>query len=312
MMRVAFVQDRFKIGSWCCVAVDGMYPARLLELCDVADRIGSGAYGTIRQARSCSSASTRGYKSLAVKLLKDPEHFEVEAAFSFKHAHVIDLIEAVKGETEKHASALVFPRFDCSLRDFLQNRDEPPTMPISRTIARQMASGLAHVHAANVIHRDLKPANVLVKFVCADATKAFMEVLVVIADFGMARRLQAEKVQHRLVGKKPSVYAEMTARVMTSWYRAPELLYLGVDDHGDNDKGRASYGKPVDVWSFGCVLWEVFMLKPLARSNSLPELVGCLVRLLFGVERRGGLSGARVGTPRRAGTSDMYTYWVHC
>lgn len=43
----------------------------------------------------------------------------------------------------------------------------------------------------------------------------------------------------------------------TKWYRAPELLL-----------GSRSYGKPVDMWSFGCIVAELLIGKPMFTGNS--------------------------------------------
>jgi mitogen-activated protein kinase 15 len=49
----------------------------------------------------------------------------------------------------------------------------------------------------------------------------------------------------------------MTDYVATRWYRAPEVLL-----------GSPEYGKPVDVWAFGCVLVEIFLGKPVFPGQS--------------------------------------------
>ena len=91
-----------------------------------------------------------------------------------------------------------------------------------RSYMHQLLTGLAHMHAAAWVHRDLKTANLLVT--SGNVLK--------IADLGMARSM-------RWTGK-------FTPRVVTLWYRAPELLYQ------DRNAGVA-----VDMWSAGCVLGEL-------------------------------------------------------
>ena len=91
-----------------------------------------------------------------------------------------------------------------------------------RSFMAQLLRGLAAMHAAAWVHRDLKPANLLVT---RDNT-------LLIADLGMARSM-------RWPGR-------FTPRVVTLWYRAPELLF-----HDPNA------GPPVDVWSAGCIFGEL-------------------------------------------------------
>eukprot|EP00607_Mallomonas_marina_P010950 CAMPEP_0182424188 /NCGR_PEP_ID=MMETSP1167-20130531/10299_1 /TAXON_ID=2988 /ORGANISM="Mallomonas Sp, Strain CCMP3275" /LENGTH=341 /DNA_ID=CAMNT_0024603793 /DNA_START=124 /DNA_END=1149 /DNA_ORIENTATION=+ len=88
----------------------------------------------------------------------------------------------------------------------------------------QILRGLKFIHSANVLHRDLKPSNLLVNANCDLA----------VCDFGLARGFDVEGED------------TMTEYVVTRWYRAPELLCESTH-----------YGKPVDVWSVGCIFAEL-------------------------------------------------------
>jgi serine/threonine protein kinase len=68
--------------------------------------------------------------------------------------------------------------------------------------------------------------------------------LLKLGDFGLARHLGDE-------GRK------YTNRVVTLWYRAPELL-LGTTD----------YSWPIDMWSVGCLMAEMLMRKPVSKNWS--------------------------------------------
>lgn len=69
--------------------------------------------------------------------------------------------------------------------------------------------------------------------------------IVKIADFGLAREFQ--------IPEKP-----LTRKVVTLWYRAPELLVEW-----------SKYGKDVDTWSIGCIIAELFNNGvPLFQGNS--------------------------------------------
>eukprot|EP00744_Colponema_vietnamica_P000536 GILI01000954.1.p1 GENE.GILI01000954.1~~GILI01000954.1.p1 ORF type:complete len:493 (-),score=104.06 GILI01000954.1:184-1467(-) len=104
----------------------------------------------------------------------------------------------------------------------------------------QMLVGVWHLHACNIIHRDLKPGNLLVNSACD----------LRVCDFGLSRSLSTH-------AKKPGQRWEpLTEYVVTRWYRAPEVLL--------ESKG---YGKPVDIWSAGCILAELFLRRPLFPGN---------------------------------------------
>ena len=63
----------------------------------------------------------------------------------------------------------------------------------------------------------------------------------------------------------------MTARVCTSWYRAPEIIVASssVDrlDVSPTEED-CTYGLPIDLWSYVAVVYEMLAGKPLARANS--------------------------------------------
>lgn len=67
-----------------------------------------------------------------------------------------------------------------------------------------------------------------------------------LADFGLARLYNAEDRQR-----------PYTNKVITLWYRPPELLL-----------GEERYGPSIDVWSCGCILGELFLKKPLFQANA--------------------------------------------
>ena len=98
----------------------------------------------------------------------------------------------------------------------------------------QILRGLKFVHSANVLHRDLKPSNLLVNANCDLA----------LCDFGLARGFDGEHQDN------------LTEYVVTRWYRPPELLC-----------DSPNYGKPVDVWSVGCIFAEVIVHEPFFRGN---------------------------------------------
>ena len=101
-----------------------------------------------------------------------------------------------------------------------------------------------------VMHRDLKPQNILV-----DASHTAVKV----ADFGLARSFLPP-------------FKAYTDKVVTLWYRAPELL-LGV----------SSYSTAIDMWSIGCIFAEMLNREPLFRAESE---IGLLHKVGRGARRR--------------------------
>jgi len=99
----------------------------------------------------------------------------------------------------------------------------------------QLLSGLEHCHNRRVLHRDIKGSNLLID----------NEGILKIADFGLASFFD------------PNHRHPMTSRVVTLWYRPPELL-LGATD----------YGVGIDLWSAGCILGELLVGKPIMPGRT--------------------------------------------
>lgn len=78
-----------------------------------------------------------------------------------------------------------------------------------------------------------------------------------LADFGLARLYNADNRER-----------PYTNKVITLWYRPPELLL-----------GEERYGPAIDVWSCGCILGELFLKKPLFQANQEPAQLEMISRL---------------------------------
>ncbi len=95
--------------------------------------------------------------------------------------------------------------------------------------------GVEFLHKSGIIHRDLKPSNILI-FKNINGYRAK------ISDFGMA--IPWSKQSRGCYG------------VVTLWYRAPELI-----NHQD-------YGFPIDIWSVGCIFYEMASKRALLEGVS--------------------------------------------
>ncbi len=100
---------------------------------------------------------------------------------------------------------------------------------------QQLLRGLDHCHQHGVLHRDIKGSNLLLD----------NEGILKIANFGLATFFNPHQKQ------------QLTSRVVTLWYRAPELLL-----------GATEYGVGVDLWSTGCILAELLAGKSIMPGRT--------------------------------------------
>ena len=100
-----------------------------------------------------------------------------------------------------------------------------------QVLAYNLVLAVSVLHAQGVVHRDLKPANVLFHQNCN----------VTLCDFGFSRPMDNKSSDMK-------VARPLTAKVFTKQYRPPEVIL------------RAQhYDTKADIWSLGCILFEMFM-----------------------------------------------------
>lgn len=135
-----------------------------------------------------------------------------------------------------------------------------------RKYVYQMLYGLAYLHSLDIIHRDLKPENVLY-----DKNHDVM----IIADFGLSRALSCASV------------SGTTHYIATLPYRSPELVL-----------GGQRYSHAYDIWSMGCIIYEMLVGKDLFP----------LTQKQFDTKHLFAIMVARLGRPTSDLWPDVYDY----
>ncbi|XP_075479666.1 putative serine/threonine-protein kinase At1g54610 [Primulina tabacum] len=205
------------------------------------DKIGQGTYSNVYKARDLITGKVVALKKVRFDNL-DPETVrfmsrEILVLRRLNHPNVIKL-EGLVISRISCSLYLVFEYMEHDLAGLAAVQTVKFTEPQIKCYMKQLLSGLEHCHDNGVLHRDIKCSNLLID----------NDGILKIADFGLASFFDPQL-------KKP-----MTSRVVTLWYRPPELLL-----------GATYYGVGVDLWSAGCVLAELLAGKPILRGRTEVE-----------------------------------------
>lgn len=213
------------------------------------DKIGQGTYSNVYKARDTVTGKIVALKKVRFDNL-EPESVrfmarEIIILRQLDHPNVIKL-EGLVTSRMSCSLYLVFEYMDHDLAGLAASPEIKFTEAQVKCYMHQLLSGLEHCHNRHVLHRDIKGSNLLLD----------NSGILRIADFGLATIFD------------PSHKHQMTSRVVTLWYRPPELL-LGATD----------YGVGIDLWSAGCILAELLAGKPIMPGRTEVEQLHKIYKL---------------------------------
>lgn len=191
-------------------------------------RIGQGTYGIVYKARLRESDTVFALKRIRMELSNEGLSLsalrEISLLKQINHPNIVRVARVVTGsslddvflvlEYCQHVPALTQDLallMDSVLSS--NTSDRVYSLRHAKCLAYQLLKGVAHLHSRWIVHRDLKLSNLLLT----------RSGVLKIADFGLARRMGQNLL--------------LTPRVVTLWYRAPELLL-----------GQANYTNAIDLW----------------------------------------------------------------
>ncbi len=238
-------------------------PGSRLGPFEIVAAIGAGGMGEVYRARDTRLQRDVAIKVLPAAVAADQDRlarFEREARTlaSLNHPHIAQLhgLELVEGS----GPALVMELVDGE--DLAERLSRGP-LPVEETlaIARQIADALDSAHALGIVHRDLKPANVKVRG----------DGVVKVLDFGLAKALDPAALPDASLANSPTITSPAAMTMMgvilgTAVYMSPEQA-----------RGRP-VDKRADIWAFGCVLYEMLTGRPAFEGETVPDVLGAIVK----------------------------------
>ncbi|XP_068183292.1 serine/threonine-protein kinase ICK-like isoform X2 [Antennarius striatus] len=219
-------------------------------------QLGDGTYGSVILGRSLESGELVAIKKMKRKFYSWEECMnlrEVKSLKKLNHANVIKLKEVIR---ENDHLYFIFEYMKENLYQLMKDRTRLFPESAVRNIMFQILQGLTFIHKHGFFHRDMKPENLL----CMGPE------LVKIADFGLAREIRSRP--------------PYTDYVSTRWYRAPEVLLRST-----------SYNSPIDQWAVGCIMAELYTLRPLFPGSSEVDTIFKICQVLGTPKKNDWLEG---------------------
>lgn len=215
---------------------------------EILERLGAGSFG---QAYKWLDHKTG--EEVAVKIIKNDESFQYQAGVEVKIlTHLRDkdpydknnIIRLIEVFTFRQHLWVVFELLSINLYDFLkQGNFRGLSLGLIRRFAMQILYALNYVKSESIIHWDLKPENIILK----DKNKSGLKVI----DFGSSW----------------FVDEQLYTYIQSRFYRAPEIIF-GI-----------RYSNAIDMWSFGCILAELFTGYPIFPGENEHDQIGYMMEV---------------------------------
>ena len=211
---------------------------------NIIKEIGSDGFGRVIQVSSNSDN-----KNYAVKVIPITEETknqfkniqnEVEILSNLNCNNIVKYYDSSKDEKIIHI--LMEYCGENNLRSFIKKYINNKTFieeNIIKKIIKQICLGLKEIHNKKISHRDLKPENIFMN----------ENMDIKIGDFGLSKQLKSYKE-----------YELSNSKAGSEDYIAPEIKFKGI------------YNEKSDMWSLGCIIYELFTLNIYYKDNFMTQI----------------------------------------
>lgn len=209
---------------------------------EVIRTIGKGTHGTVVLARRKVDGAVVAVKRVRLSQISEngrkQADNEVILLKSLYHVNIVRFYDHFLADDELN---IVMEYSDGgNLRQLVKLRARekmgPFPEPVIMSWFAQLVLAVAYIHGKNVLHRDLKAQNVFLTH----------RNVVKLGDFGISKALAGDDTANTACGTPESM--------------SPEIC-----------RGEP-YGKKSDIWSLGCILYEMIMLRRPFEASTLPEI----------------------------------------
>ncbi|KAM9354411.1 MAPK/MAK/MRK overlapping kinase [Pholidichthys leucotaenia] len=213
----------------------------------IIKKIGEGTFSEVVKTQSLKDGKFYACKTMkqTINSLEQANNLrEVQAMKRLSpHANIVQLHELIFDKATGSVS-LICELMEMNIYEYIQGRQTPLPEYTVKHYMYQLCKSLEHMHSCGIFHRDVKPENILIK-----------QNVLKLGDFGSCR----------------SVYSKPphTEYISTRWYRAPECLLTD-----------GYYSLKMDMWSAGCVFFEIMSLNPLFPGTNEVDQVAKIHNVL--------------------------------
>ncbi|KAF3857969.1 hypothetical protein F7725_011170 [Dissostichus mawsoni] len=220
-------------------------------------QLGDGTYGSVLLGKSNDTGEMVAIKRMKRKFYSWDECLSLREVKSLKKLNHANVVKLREVIRENDHLYFVFEYMKENLYQLMKERNKLFPESLVRNMTFQILQGLSFIHKHGYFHRDMKPENLL----CMGPE------LVKIADFGLAREIRSQPPYTDYV------------------YRAPEVLLKS-----------NCYSSPIDIWAVGCIMAELYTLRPLFPGNSEVDEIFKICQVLGTLKKPDWPEGVKLAT----------------